>query len=267
MAYRRMTRQLARALPALLLATANAAPLAASAAAPAAKPVTIGRQIESSLVADGIEQLMSIAFARANVPVVFRRLPLARSVGMANDGEIDGDLGRIPDIAAQYPNLISVPTAVSWVESAVYSADPAILDMTRADIRHLRVVYARGTLSIAQFTEGMSTVESSTREAGIEMVLNRRVDITVAAYTDVQPRVNAGILPGLYVWPCVWATGNLYLALNQRHAALAQRLDVVLKQMKQEGLIQRVHDDALRKAHLQPLASGDCVNDGRQVPR
>ena len=244
-----------------------ALPLAASAADPAPAPLTIGRQVEPSLVADSTERLLTIAFERAKVPVVFKRLPLARSVEMANDGEIDGDLGRIAEVGAQYPNIVSVPTPVNWLDSAVCGADPALRTMTRAEVRKLRVVYARGTLALMRYTEGMASIESSTRDAGIEMVLNRRVDITVAAYTDVQPRLQDGSLRGLTLWPCAWATGNLYLALNRRHAALVPRLDAVLQQMQHEGLIEREHEGALRQARLPPLKTGDCGSDERPAPR
>jgi polar amino acid transport system substrate-binding protein len=218
-----------------------------------AEPLTLGRQAEESLVSDISQRIVTEAFARAGVPMVFRRLPLPRSLEAANDGEIDGDLHRIADVVSRFPNLVQVPTPINRIDIVVYGGSPAIEKLSRADIQKLRFAYPRGTVALVKHSRGMQATEAATRAGAIEMMINGRVDAVLGVYSDIEPSVLDGSLAGLYLWPRVWASEALYLTLNRRHAALVPRIDAVVRQMKQEGKIEQYYADGLRSVKIKPL--------------
>ena len=222
-------------------------------AAAAADALTLGRQAEDSLVSDISQRIVTEAIARAGLQLVFKRLPLPRSVEAANDGEIDGDLHRIREVVAQFPNLMLVPTAVNRVTVAVYGASATIAAKTRAELLELRVTYPRGTLLLVKHSQGMAATDASTRASAIEMMLAGRVDLVMGVYEDIEPSVADNTLQGIHVWPHVWAVEDLYLVLNRRHALLVPRIDAALRQMKQEGLIARYYEEGLRSKSIRPL--------------
>ena len=224
-----------------------------AAIAVAAEPLVIGRQVEDSIVSDTSQRIVAEAFARAQIPVEFRRLPLARAVAAANDGETDGELHRIIEIAAKYPNLVVVPTSINRVDIAMYGASSSIATLTRAQVFNMSVAFPRGTLSLIKHSEGMQRTEATTRAGAIEMLVNGRVDLMLGSYVDIEPRVADGSLAGIHVWPHVWAREELYLMLNQRHSALVPRIDAALRRMKQDGTLERYYADGLRSLKIRPL--------------
>ena len=230
-------------------------------ASAAGEVLTIGRQVDASASSDVSERVMTEALARAGIGVVFKRLPLPRSIEEANEGTIDGDLQRVADVSAAYPNLVVVPTAINRIDVAVYGASPSIADKTRAEVHKLRIAVTRGSVGLVRLTQGMTVVNASTRDAAIEMMVNGRADITMGAYIDIQPRIRDGALKGLYVWPYVWFSGPMYFTLNRRHEALVPRINAVLQRMAQDGVIDRYYEEGLRSLKL-PLLR----NDGQMAP-
>jgi polar amino acid transport system substrate-binding protein len=224
-----------------------------SMAAMAAEPLTIGRQAEDSVVSDISLRIMTEAFARAGVQVVFKQLPLPRSLEAANDGEIDGDLHRIADVVAKFPNLVQVPTPINRIDIGVYGASPSIVTLSRAELRRLRFAYPRGTVALFKHSRGMTATEATTRAAALEMMLNGRVDAMLGVYIDIEPSLLDGTVSGVYLWPHAWASEALYFTLNRRHAALVPRIDAVLQKMTQEGKIERYYVEGLSSLKIVPL--------------
>jgi polar amino acid transport system substrate-binding protein len=233
----------------------------------AAQPLTLGRQSEDSLVSDISERIVTEAFARAGVPLTFRRLPLPRSLEAANDGEIDGDLHRIADVVARYPNLVQVPTPINRIDIVVYGPSPSIATLSRADVGKLRVAYPRGTVALVKHSRGMTATEATTRAGAIEMMLNARVDAVLAVHIDIESHRREGGIDGVHLWPHAWAAEALYLTLNRRHAALVPRIDAVLQQMKQEGRIERYYVEGLRSLKIAPLHPDAAASSVKPIAR
>jgi polar amino acid transport system substrate-binding protein len=231
-------------------------------AAAAQQVLTIGRQVEDSLMNDISEQVLRIAFQRAGLSFNSVRLPLPRSIEDANDGAIDGDLHRIADVARLHPNVIQVPTPINRVDVAMYGNSDAIRTKTRAQVSLLRVVVPRGTLLATKYLSGMKVTVGQTRDTIFEMLAQGRVDCVFISYLDVESELTRRHLNGLVLWPHLWASEPIYLMLNKRHAALVPRLDAALQQMKAEGLIDRTYNDALRQWQIAPLLYESGVSRG-----
>lgn len=79
----------------------------------------IGRTDFPSPLSDIVERVMTEALQRRGLSAQYIRVPLPRSIAMANDGALDGDLLRIADAAKQFTNLLSVPTPVAMTHVAL----------------------------------------------------------------------------------------------------------------------------------------------------
>lgn len=224
-------------------------------AAPPTPPLslTIGRQLEDSAISDISEQVMKEAFRRAGLLLQFKSLPLPRSIEAANDGDIDGDLMRIADVARLYPDLIAVPTPINRIDVAIYGATDAIRTRTRAEIAGLRIGFPRGIFVLKRYSQGMSATEAQTMAASFEMLANARIDAVMMVYLDIETRLADGRLQGAVAWPKAWASEPAFFYLNRRHAALVPRLDAALVQMKSEGLIDKYYADTLQRLKIRPL--------------
>ncbi len=243
--WRSARRRIAAALLAFPLGTAQA------------QALTIGRvglDFDSPL-SDVAEEVIKEASRRSGLEFVFKRLPVLRSAEMANDGETDGDLARIVDVAARYPNLMVVPTQISRFTIAIYASNPEIATKTRKDIEQLRIGTIRGVFTVIKHSQGLTVTDTLGTKSALEMLAAGRFDVAMLDYLDTESYLQKNHVGSVYRWPYAWAVEPMYLLLNKRHAALVPRLNDALQQMKREGLIDRSFENTLRKYGIPPLPS------------
>lgn len=90
-----------------------------------------------------LDRVAAEAFRRVGAKLQLVKLPAERGLINANAGIIDGDLNRIREIGAQYPNLIRVPEKIFDANFSAYSKDRSIRS-SWSDIRQRAVGYIRG---------------------------------------------------------------------------------------------------------------------------
>lgn len=256
-----------RRLTRLVLSLA-ALPLLAVAQVPVApSTLVLSAQADESALRPISERIVNEAFVRAGLKVSFKFLPLERAIEEANDGETDGDMHRIADVAALYPNLVTVPTPINKVYLAIYGRDNSILGKTREEINKLKIAFPRGVLLQRKYSRGMDVTEARVYATTFEMLFNGRVDAVMMRYVDTEAQIIAHRYGQRIVrWPQVWATEPLYLVLHKRHAALLPRLDAALQQMSKEGLIDRYYDEGLVDAKIERLPQ-DTPTPAGKPPR
>ncbi|MDB5848284.1 MAG: hypothetical protein JWP29_2036 [Rhodoferax sp.] len=200
------------------------------------------------------ERVMLEAARRAGITLHITPMPLARSIVLANDGATDGELVRIADVAAQYPNLMRVPTPIAFTTVGVYGYPEHIVGKSEADLRSMTAGISRGALIFRKSTQGMAVSEGQTFEAVFEMLRNRRFDIAILEYGGAelvlrqQNRVDEFMR-----WPYYWAAEPLYFVLNKKWESLVAPLDKALQAMKSEGLIDKYAQETLARNNVKPL--------------
>ncbi|CAN5146363.1 hypothetical protein BH11PSE9_BH11PSE9_18580 [soil metagenome] len=236
--------------------------------------LTIGRQQDDAPLAEVSVAVLTEAFRRAGMGVVFRRLTLPRSIDMANSGEVDGDLHRIAFVVEQYPNVMVVPTPINRVDVAVYGLSAALAGMSRAEVKRLPVTIQRGIFVLQKYSSGMQVSDTFTADSAFEMLLNGHTDLVMLPYADAELRLarkNGGsaVAPyaGIVRWPFLWASEPLYLVLNRRHSALVPRLDDALREMQKEGFIQREYREILQARNIPLLEPESAAGPARATVR
>ena len=83
-------------------------------------------------------------YDRAGLKVKFVSLPHNRSLLSANDGRVDGDVGRVPSVEEKYPNILRVNAKSMELSGAVYTIDPDIKTYDESLLSKYRVGYVLG---------------------------------------------------------------------------------------------------------------------------
>jgi len=186
-------------------------------------------------------RVLKEAYSRIGVEVKAKRLPAARSLEMAEDGEVDGEVNRIKAIDEQYPHLMRIDVPVNRLEGVVLTCNTSLAHVTPEAIGKLHLGIKIGNRYAEMLTQGMPDVTRLPREEKLmALLLEGRLDALLVdrawAETEMAKpdmdclRVNE---PPLVVVP-------LYHYLNRRHAALVPLITAELRAMRESGEIDRI---------------------------
>lgn len=217
------------------------------------KVLRIGRTDYNSPLVDIEERVLNEALDRLGIACEFLRLPLLRLIEMANDGSVDADIGRIPEIAARFPNLVMVPTPICRSEVAVYGTAPDFDKRTRSEIMKMNVGIVRGVFILGKYSQGMKVIEVQNFEGITSMLANQRIEAALTIYLDTEMLVRSKQMPEMTRWPYLWAQEPLHFLLHRKHEALVPRLDAVLQQMARQGLIAQAYAERTQRLGIVPL--------------
>lgn len=219
--------------------------------------LTIGRQDGDGIQVEVSVEVVREAFRLAGLNLAFRRLPLARLIEAANEGEVDGDLQRIGELPAEFSNLVRVPTPINRSEMAVYGVSPDLRTKSRADITRMRCAIQRSVFALVKHTQGMSVTGAQTTVPALEMVRNGHADVAILIRTDAEVRIRQAGMADVVRWPHLWAVEPLYLWLHRKNVAHVAKLNEALQQLQRQGFIDRAYADMLRRNSIPPMV-GDA---------
>lgn len=90
---------------------------ASASPAPTALLLSSSADIESRVS----QAVMKEAYKQLDISVSITELPAERALIESNAGRSDGEVNRIDDLEANYPNLVRVPVSVTRIEAVVFS--------------------------------------------------------------------------------------------------------------------------------------------------
>ena len=193
-----------------------------------------------SAMAEVFERVGFEAARRAGITLRIEPRPLIRGSVEANDGLLDGELARIADIPRQFPNLVAVPVAVAWSHGALYGRPADIAGKSRADLMKLRIGTTRGNTMLEKSTAGLDVRGAANIESVLDMLRARQVDVAVLLHPSAEAVLAQQGSREFVAWPAYWVSEPLYIILNRKHAADAERLKTALTAMEKEGFIDKV---------------------------
>jgi polar amino acid transport system substrate-binding protein len=185
-----------------------------------------------------VRDRLKAAYERAGLKAEFIPLPHNRSLLNANEGIVDGDVGRIPLIEKKFPNLRRVDVKVMDFDGAAYVIDPKI------DIydKHLLSTYRVGAVLGVQWSElemaGLNGIAAPSVAALFEMLLQGRVDLilaTQASADSVLRTLGSRAKKVRELQPVVFSS-PLYHYVNKNNIDIIPRLEQALKEINEEGV-------------------------------
>ncbi|WP_028103793.1 substrate-binding periplasmic protein [Pseudoduganella violaceinigra] len=188
-------------------------------------------------------RVVQAAAQRAGIPAQARAVPAERALALANSGATDGDVGRIEGLDQQYRNLVRVPEPVYHYSAFAFALTKLDVGAGWDDLRGHTVCIRRGIKLFELRTGGMRrqllddevSVMRMLRSGGCELALLEPNNPAVKAEMAAHPPLYQ-LQPPLEVTP-------LYLYLHKRHAGLVPRFAEALKQMRQDGTLQKILND------------------------
>jgi len=174
-------------------------------------------------------------------------VPARRALEMSNDGQVDGELHRILGIDKRWANLIRVPNRVNVLEATAFTKS---IDFTVAGWSSLKP-YSVGVRRGIQFsntnTQGMSRQIVNTVQGLFEILQYDRIEVVVTSLinglSELKEIKHSSIKllkPAIEIYP-------LYHYLHKKHQDMVPKVNGVLEQMKKEGLIQHIRQQALNR--------------------
>lgn len=176
-------------------------------------------------------------YERAGIKAEFVPLPHNRSLLSANDGSVDGDVGRVASVEEKYPDLRRVNVKLMDLNGAVYTLRKDIESYSDDLLTKYRVGYVLGVRWIEKKMKGKSATAVRDYPALFEMLLQDRVDIVLASEISGDAVLHdlgdrAANIRKLH--PFVF-TAPIYHYVNKKNEAIIPRLEKALTELVEEG--------------------------------
>jgi polar amino acid transport system substrate-binding protein len=188
------------------------------------------------------------AFSRLGYEFIYRGVPGGRAPFMAEQGEVDGEIHRPYEYQQQTKNLIRVeqsPFDVT-IEAYVVQANLQFHNWSELGNTGLKVEYRRGSkraeLELKQAIDPSLLSDVTSTEQGLKKLLRGRTDVFIEqsiVYQDVM----ASLIPTSEAYKHIYSAGIIdelpsHAYLNRRHIDLVTDLAYIIKQIKDDGLIE-----------------------------
>ncbi len=194
-------------------------------------------------------------FNNLDIDVDFKSMPIARASIMLSRGEIDGEPGRIYEYSEIYPNTIRVEEPVFYMTVASFSSiNSNLIINSWADIKekNLSVAYPRGMqmakINLENTTPLKDIIDVSEVKLGLKLITTGRVDIYVDDLNAIlgiinisEPALGDGIKQ-----VGVLDKVPLYMYVHKKNAGMVKELEVEIKKLKDEGVIEKFRKKAFK---------------------
>lgn len=208
------------------------------------------------------------AFRRLGKELVFETCPPKRCSFWADEGKVDGELGRIYSYAESHPNLVRVEEPVTSIYWTAFTVNPEIRINGWESLRgtHYKVEYrwglskAKNKLDEIVQEKNLSHVNNA--NLGLKKLLAGRSEIYVDIEGNVQKYLareefkeakilNAGILE----------EETIHVYLHKKNKAYAQPLSDILKQMRHDGFFE-AYENLVQKETAAIITTDKLMNGG-----
>ena len=189
-------------------------------------------------------RVLQEAYDKLGYKLVVHKLPNLRSLMSANTGKYDGEVSRVADLNAIYPNLHRVPTPINVVNIVALGRpgspniqkienirdDPlcvrgnVIVEMLASE-NHIQCIF------VVNIDQVLAMVSLGRAQYALVPETNARISVLHSPHSNVQI-----ISPVLH-------SEALYHYLNEKNLNLVEPLDKVLKEMRSSGEIEQIRAD------------------------
>ncbi len=178
-----------------------------------------------------------VVYERAGIKAEFIPLPHKRSLFSANEGTIDGEVGRVPSVLEKYPNLRRVNVKLMDLNGTVYTNRDEIETYSEDILKKYRVGYVLGVLWAEKKSKGLDATAAQTYSVLFELLLQDRVDIILATEASADVIImDLGVRASKArkLQPFVFSL-PIHHYVNKKNEAIIPRLEKALKSLIQKG--------------------------------
>ncbi len=198
-------------------------------------------------VTDISSKVIVEAYNRIGFDVQIEQFPSARSLAMANEGTVDGEVGRIEGIESVYQNLLRVPVAINVVEGVVFTKKDIDCFPNWQALKPYVIGIKRGDIFIENGTKGMQVIPVANSNQLFKMLDKERTDVVVLAKLTGLSQLEKRGIKGIKMCESAISQVYLYHYLHEDNASLIPTLTKALKEMEAEGRIKDIRKTAISR--------------------
>ena len=177
-----------------------------------------------------------VLYQRAGLKAEFIALPHNRSLISANEGMIDGDVGRVPSVEEKYSNLVRVNVKLMDLNGAAYTSKSFIQNYTEDLLKEHRVSIVLGVRWSQKKMEDLNPIQVRDYTSLFKMLLQDRIDMVLATEASAWSTLKklgdrAGSIHRLEPYVL---TAPIYHYLNKKNQAIVPLLEKTLTEMNTE---------------------------------
>lgn len=218
----------------------------------APKTLTFVHPDETSAFHDAGREILSEAYRKLGIEVIFVGLPGERALQMANTGKYDGEAARIEGIEREYPNLLRIPVKLLIAEQMAFGRSAELVPDGWQSLAPYRIGFSRGYKAAEQNTHGMQTQMTSSDEAALRMVARGRIDVAIVNRFAGERLLHDLELANVHMLLPPLQQDPIFHYLHSRHSDLLVPVTNVLSEMEVSGEIA-----AIRQKYGLNLLGGD----------
>lgn len=199
-----------------------------------------------NFLAKWLNMIYTEAFKRLNMEFVYKYTSPKRCMLLSDSGKVDGELWRVYDYNSAHPNLIRVDESPFSNRFCAYATAPDIKLNGWESLRgtDYKVDYRRGQKKTHEKLPDIVKKENLTMinhwTHGLKRLIAGRSDIYVDIEWTIKDALKADEFKDSNIYIVgVMETLSSHAFLHKKHKQLVPKLSDVLKEMKNEGLIEK----------------------------
>lgn len=192
--------------------------------------------------------------------------PMMRRSAMADSGAVDGETARVASYAEEHPHQLRVQEPLAFLGFDLYTTRPSLSIKSLGELSgtKVRAEYRRGVLFCERALKSVFPEERVSTVTNVSEGLKKLIAGRTDVYCDIESAA-AGALHDTHIERIQTVRKLLHLGtvptypfLHKRNAELAVRMAPVLKQMREEGLLDACVRQAQRQMGWLPPAN-ECL--------
>lgn len=190
--------------------------------------------------------LLRAIYYQMGFDVEFSLIPSERALSLVNSGQLDAEVGRIPDLSGKYPQLhYSAEPLLDVKLVALIKKGSAIKLSSAKDLRSYRVGHLIGMNVAENYSKqnGLKVLSVPTHLQLAQMLELERLDVVLMGTAFTQSPVFEVAEHGLLL-----SSASVYHIFHKKYAHLAPQFDQILAEMKNDGRYDK-HLTAVAESH------------------
>ncbi len=201
---------------------------------------------EGSANSKPVEIILREAYGRIGTKINVIYFPARRSLKMADDGTLDGELQRVDGLDKTYLNLIKVPVRVGAFRGMAFTNGLSFPINGWQSLKNYKVGIVRGVAFVEKGTRGLNTVLAGNIKKPFAMLKKGRFDVAVVAEQSGECAIKRGKLDGVTMLPTPIEEYPLFHYLHVKHKDLVPLIADQLRQLNDEGRINEIWSSHLK---------------------
>jgi len=203
--------------------------------------------LSNSLNTGFLDQLLKLALENLGYHLKREQLPAERALRDVNQGKLDGEFLRIDGLQYKYRNLVKVDEKIIDMDFVVFSTQPIDTTQGWMGLRPYNVSFLGGWKVIERnIPKEAHITKVNMPQQLFHMLYKNRTDVIIyERWSGLNLLTNDPRYHEIQMYMPPLASRPMYSYLNKKHANLAEKLALAIRQLKQNGTYKRLYNKTL----------------------